>query len=66
MAEYAYLKPKVKAGKIGVRERNRGMFVNVPGYVRFGGLTSADKIPMPEASTMSLEKTPQARSGKPI
>ena len=66
MSEYSYLKPKVKVGKIGMRERLRGMFVNVPGYVKFGGLTSADKIPPPESGVMSLEKTPQARSGKPI
>ena len=66
MSEYSYLKPKVKAGKLGTRERLRGMFVNVPGYVKFGGLTSAEKIPPPEGSTMSLEKSPMARSGKPI
>jgi hypothetical protein len=65
MAEYSYLKPKVKVGNLGERKRLRGEFVNVPGYVQYAGLSSAAKVPNHDPS-MALEKTPAARTGKPI
>jgi hypothetical protein len=65
MVEYNYLKPKVKVGNLGERKRLRGEFVNVPGYVQYGGFSSASKIPNQDPA-MTLEKTPSARTGKPI
>jgi hypothetical protein len=60
-----YLKPKVSVGKIGERKRLRGEFVNVPGYVKLGGFSSAEKVPGQDPG-MVLEKSPMARKGKPI
>lgn len=60
-----YLKPKVAVGNIGKVERKHGMFVNVSSYPQLGGFTSADKM-KPSDPSMSLEKSPSARKGKPI
>jgi len=60
-----FLHPKVGSGKLGERVKDRGMFKNVPGYVKFGGFSSADKYG--RANDMNLERGgPSSRKGKPI
>jgi hypothetical protein len=67
MAEYSYLKPKVAVGDIGQKKRIHGMFVNVSSYIKLGGLSSADKVdPTGKDPSLAIEKSPSARSGKPI
>ena len=61
----SYLKPKVAVGNLSKVERKHGMFVNVSSYPQMGGFTSAEKMKSADPS-MSLEKSPQARKGKPI
>lgn len=65
MAEYSYLKPKVKVGNLGERKREHGLFVNIPSYMQLGGFTSAAKIPGREPELI-VEKSPRAEGGKPI
>lgn len=60
-----FLKPKVGTGRLGERVKDRGQFKNVPGYVKFGGFSSAEKYGKSES--MALEKGgPGSRKGKPI
>jgi hypothetical protein len=61
----SYLKPKVSVGKLSKVERKHGMFVNVSSYPQLGGFTGPDKLKGADPS-MSLEKSPMARKGKPI
>ena len=65
MAEYSYLKPKVKVGNLGEKKREHGKFVNVSSYMKYAGFNSADKLPGQEPQLI-LEKGPSADSGKPI
>jgi hypothetical protein len=65
VAEYSYLKPKVKIGNLGERKREHGLAVNISSYMKLGGFTSADKIPGREPELV-IEKGPRAESGKPI
>lgn len=65
MAEYSYLKPKVRVGNIGERKRENGLTVNIPSYMKLGGFTSAAKLPTREPELV-VEKSPHAESGKPI
>ena len=65
MADYNYLKPKVKTGTLGERKRENGLAVNIPSYMRMGGFTDAAKIPGREPELI-IEKGPRAEAGKPI
>lgn len=65
MSEYNYLKPKVRVGDLSKVKRENNMFVNVGSYPKLGGFTGESKLPSQDPS-MTLEKSPQARGGKPI
>jgi hypothetical protein len=67
-----YLRPRVRAGNLGTRQMQDGIFQNPPTYTALGGFTSASKLTDPSGrrqggTSMSLEKGgPSAQKGKPI
>lgn len=63
-----YLKPKVKTGKLGTREKVNGMFQNIPSYVKLGGFSSSGREGIADVGMrgLSLEKGELTRRGKPI
>jgi hypothetical protein len=65
MAEYNYLKPKVRHGNMGERKRTNGMFQNTAPFPQFGGFSGASKVPEPNRP-LSLEKGDLTRRGKPV
>ena len=66
MAEGSYLRPKVKTGDLSKRTVNDGQFHNPPTYTPFGGFSSASKLDRDKKNSMTLEKSPGAKAGKPI
>lgn len=59
-------RPKVRAGNLGERKKQDGMFRNIPSYPEFGGFSSAAKIDKGQKPSMALERSPTVHKGKPI
>jgi len=65
MAEYNYLKPKVRSGSMGERKRINGMFQNTAPYPLLGGFNAAARYPDADRP-LTLEKGELTRKGKPV
>jgi len=65
MAEYNYLKPKVRHGNMGERKRINGMFQNTAPYPQYAGFNAAARWPEADRP-LSLEKGDLTRKGKPV
>ncbi len=67
-----FLRPKVKAGNLGQRQMENGLFRNPPTYTELGGFTNPMKLTNPSGKRqsiggMTLERGgPTSQKGKPI
>ena len=59
-------RPKVRAGSLGERKKQDGMFRNIPSYPEFGGFSGPSKVAATQNPSMALERAPTAHKGKPI
>jgi len=64
MTTSSYLRPKASFNG-GKMKRKNGMFMNPPPYPGLGGFTAAGDLEKQDPP-MTLEKSPQSRTGKPI
>ena len=56
-------RPKVRAGNLGERKKQDGMFRNIPSFPEFGGFSSAAKVAKDKSPSMALERSPSSRKG---
>lgn len=55
-------KPKVSGSGLGTKKRENGQFVNPPAYAETGGFSGPSNAG--SKNSMSVQKTPTAKSGK--